>query len=314
MVKKFVIVSLFIPIFIYAKVDTDALITAGIRALQNRQAEKAVILFSKVIEEKKQLFIAYYYRGVAHYSLQNAKQAIADYSAAIKLDDRKDFIYINRGAAYGAIGKLKEAIADYGTSIKINPKSPPAYMNRGLLFQRLNKLESALKDYDKAILLDPTYVKPRLYRGFIRYRLGKYQTAFDDIEYAMEIESSDYAQLYLYLLHKHTDTEKDGKKRLQSYLKLRNLPKDDWYLQIANFMIGKQSVKQLEKSADKQQEKRFSLAEAYFFIGAKYYSDKDAESAKKYLEKSVKCKIEGTIENDCAKDILKKLNEKSKKS
>jgi len=64
--------------------------------------------------------------------------------------------YSFRGNAYQHMGKLQEAISDYTLAIELLPDNRSAYYNRGGAYFDLKNYSEALYNFSKALEIDPT--------------------------------------------------------------------------------------------------------------------------------------------------------------
>jgi tetratricopeptide (TPR) repeat protein len=111
---------LFFPSLRFWNKPTDAF-QQGIEASNRAEYDRAIELFSKVIQ-------------------QNAKDAAA---------------YTWRGMAYSATGQGEKALADLSAVVRLSPNEASSYYNRALLHEKARTYPAALADYEQAVRLDP---------------------------------------------------------------------------------------------------------------------------------------------------------------
>ncbi len=108
--------------------------------------------------------MAYHYRGIARFRMQDYSGALEDYNKALTLGANttmdvltaKEFglnssaLYYNRGVVLQKLGDLSHAIQDYSEAIRIDPSSARAYYNRGVARIALSQPREALADLEIA--------------------------------------------------------------------------------------------------------------------------------------------------------------------
>ena len=130
-------------------------------AYSEKDIEKQVILYTKIIELDTTFSSIYNNRGGAYSDKKEYGKAIADYTKAIEIDPKYTSAYYNRGNAYSKKGESDNAIADYTKAIEIDPKYASAYNGLADIYC-LNKgkdimlSDDAIIYINKAIELDPT--------------------------------------------------------------------------------------------------------------------------------------------------------------
>ncbi len=108
--------------------------------------------------------MAYHYRGIARFRMNDFDGALEDYNKALQLGQNieldvataKEFglnssaLYFNRGVVMQKKGDLQQAVQDYSQAINIDPSSAKAYYNRAIAKMALSQAEEALKDLEIA--------------------------------------------------------------------------------------------------------------------------------------------------------------------
>ena len=162
----------------------------------NDDYDKAINLYSEVIETDPKNGKAWGYRGVAKVNRGRHEEAIADLDEAIEINsaDKKllSFAYNNRGAAKYGLGRHEEAIADYTKAIDLKPadkiRLADAYNDRSASKNEIGDYQGAIADCTKAIEINPKNAAAWNNRGSARNALGRYQDAFADCTEAIRLE------------------------------------------------------------------------------------------------------------------------------
>ena len=171
----------------------------GIQASEQGDAEQAVALFSRCLEQGQlgleTVVKTYVNRGFAFFDLGQPRRAIEDFSTVIGLKPEDPFVYNLRGVAYFHVGDYDAAIADFDAVLERDPDFLPAYNNRGNAYLLKREMERAIADFDAAIERNPRYANAYNNRGNAHRGLGDYDKAFADYVQALEIDS-DFAEAW----------------------------------------------------------------------------------------------------------------------
>lgn len=127
---------------------------AGIKALDNKDYNNAVIYFSRYLSAFPNKPNAFYNRGLANDYLQKYDLAVADYSKAIELNPNFVNAYINRGYVYAVNKRNENAIADYSAAIKLDPNNKIALKNRAVIYKAIGRNDLADADLATVARLD----------------------------------------------------------------------------------------------------------------------------------------------------------------
>jgi tetratricopeptide (TPR) repeat protein len=169
--------------------------SGGIKALDAKQYDAAVELFTKAVAADPKDYAAHFHLALSYSLLGKDAQAIAEYKTTLELkpelyeaelnigvsmtrakDAASAIPYLKSAAAKKPVefrpafylaqallahGDLAEAQAAYVTALGINATSAPAELGLGQVLARQNNLTEAEPHYRKAAQLDPGY-KPAL--------------------------------------------------------------------------------------------------------------------------------------------------------
>lgn len=124
------------------------------QALETKDLQEKINLYTKAIALKPDYVDAYHYRGNAKCGLGRYKEAIEDYNKAIALKPDYEKAYNNRGSAKDELGKYQEAIEDYNKAIAFKPDYALAFFNKALVYAHLKNKNQILSSLQEAIRLD----------------------------------------------------------------------------------------------------------------------------------------------------------------
>ncbi len=164
--------------------------------------------------DKKELGLAYSFRGIAHFRKNEFDAAIEDFSRAIELDPTQSYLfgvrgqaYLNRAACPNCDHYLDLALADFERVIALDPRSSHGYWGRGqVLMSRgiFKKDQSAWSEFfatmerclanakDKAVCLS-LRASARVVRGESALALPDYDRLIDLEPTAQHYRERGYA-------------------------------------------------------------------------------------------------------------------------
>ena len=162
----------------------------------NRDYQKAILDYDKVLELDSKAFHIYFYRGVAKANLNDFNGAIEDYSKYISSSNKNKYLgYYNRGLAKKKLENYKGAIEDYSKSIELNPTFENSYYARAESKAILKDNHGAILDYTKVLELNPYDIDSYNNRGNKKYNLTDYEGAISDYSKAIELDNN-YSSAY----------------------------------------------------------------------------------------------------------------------
>lgn len=162
------------------------------QALSEKDAARAIELYSRAIELEPDMVEAYINRGKCKHDIGNYAEAMIDYDDAIKLDNGDATVFFNRGNLKDDLGDKKGALKDFDKAIELDSKYVGAYINRGSVKMDLGDNTGALKDFDTAIELNPTDATSYNNRALVLMKLGEFNKALDTINDALILDGYDF--------------------------------------------------------------------------------------------------------------------------
>ncbi|MGB3636183.1 MAG: tetratricopeptide repeat protein [Rivularia sp. (in: cyanobacteria)] len=118
--------------------------------LERENHQRAIEVFTQVIEISPDDAVGYKKRGNARCDLGDYLQAVEDFTKAIQINPYDADAYFYRGNAFYELGDKPEAIEDYTQAIKINANDADTYINRGNVRDELGDTQGAVADFQVA--------------------------------------------------------------------------------------------------------------------------------------------------------------------
>jgi len=200
----------------------------GYNAGVNKEYDKAISFFLRVIELNPDNFNTYYNLGKSYGEQGNFPKAIEFYEKSIELDPDYAWAYNDLGFAYYNQGNITKAIQLYEKSLEIDPDNAFIYINLGKAYEDQDNLTKAIELYEKSIELDPDHAMTYNNLGLAYYNQGNITKAIQLYEKAIELDP-DYAWAYINLGNTYSNFDKTliyykkaarlGDKGIQDWLK-----------------------------------------------------------------------------------------------
>ena len=161
MTARHFLLSLLIAVFLAPSLASaqakapDELFKEGNDAFNDGQIDKAVDLYSKATEKRKDFKEAWYNLGIAFGRKKQFDKEIAAYEKAIEIDGKYTKALYNLAIAYEDKGSDDKAIEYYEKVVAAEPeRGVDARINAGILYARKGNLGKAISSYKAAIAID----------------------------------------------------------------------------------------------------------------------------------------------------------------
>jgi lipoprotein NlpI len=127
---------------------TDDLLREARAALTMGQAQEALRLAGKAVEQEPKNARARFVRGMALAALQKHTDAVADFDRAIELDGKLAEAYDHRGSERFKLGQVKEALADFDRFLELRPGARDGHWRRGIALYYAGKFDEGRKQFE----------------------------------------------------------------------------------------------------------------------------------------------------------------------
>jgi predicted O-linked N-acetylglucosamine transferase (SPINDLY family) len=172
--------------------ETAEILQQAAIALQGGDLERAIHLYSAVIERKRDHAEAYYKRANARNGLGRWEAAMVDYDRAIALNPKYANAFCNRGAVLERLARWDEALTSYERALTLNSEDFLAYYNRGSVLKQLKRFDDALASYERAIALKVDYAEAYINRGNVLRELRRCEAAVASYGKAIELAPGSF--------------------------------------------------------------------------------------------------------------------------
>ena len=158
MYKKNVILKLAVGVAIFCLMNVSGAFAApaddyfreGNDYRANREFDKAIEMYGKVIEIYPDAFEAYTNIGFCYYSLKDYDQAISNFTKATELNPMNYMALEGLGGAYLDLGQYEKSIEYNLRALEVNSSSPSAYYGLGLAYGLNGQYKEAIESLEQA--------------------------------------------------------------------------------------------------------------------------------------------------------------------
>jgi tetratricopeptide (TPR) repeat protein len=276
---------------------------------------------------------------------QDLDGALADLNRALELDPKNSSAYNDRGVVKKYKHDPDAAAADYNKALELNPKNATALNNLGVIKFDRNEMEAAIIYCDRALGIDSTRTGTLILRGDAKTGQEDLKGAIADYDRVLQLDSKNFVathhralaqmqgkqwtqaiadlrvlcaarptsqelfQLLLWIAQSHLPDIGAANRELAQYMQARVPPKgDDWYGQIANFLLDKfTTARFLDPNGEFLKNDVRKHSEAAMFAGMKNLSLGNRDGAKVNFRDCLAQKIYLSFEYQLARAELKSL-------
>ena len=157
----------------------------GIQAIQNKDYEKAVVHFSKAIEDEPDNPVGFINFGNLLARMNDTERAERFFQKAITLDAEAATAYYGLANLYYEKDRYEEAAKLYEKAIRYEIQGADAYFMLGKCFERLENPKLALPYLQRAAELEPTDIQIRLSYGIGLAALEMFKEAEPEFLYVI---------------------------------------------------------------------------------------------------------------------------------
>ena len=134
--------------------SVDTLFDEAIGYHNEGQIDKAISIYSKILDTNPQHSDSLHLLGVANHQLGESEKAVDLIRHAISLNPDDAGYFSNLGSALKAIGRLVESIEAYQAAIDLDKLFLPAYYNVGEVYCLMDRVDDGEAAYRKALELN----------------------------------------------------------------------------------------------------------------------------------------------------------------
>jgi len=250
--------------------NVTALYELGLIDFDKKEYEKAIQIFSKLVELNDNDFLSSYYLGYAMLmsSDPNAAELAAkhlEHSVAINPEYIPSLSLLASNKF--SIQKYYDANFLYEMAIKLRPENADFHFKSGLCYERLKLYRNAANLYTRAILLDTNDANYFDHLGFVHFNIGNYDSAVTAYAKAAALDDNPTYFVNLGFAYAKMDSVKRSIESFNSALKLMQLDKIGYiYNQIAAVHYSKNNLRESKKNYEKALIYNQGNIDAQFYI------------------------------------------------
>lgn len=142
----------------YSHGTIDDLVLEALHAHNTGKLEKAVEIYTKIVETKPEpnatvLGVILKHRGMAYFAQNKYEESLADFKKSAEFDQKAFRSLYYEGIVYSVMNKDKDAVACFNRSLEIDSFQSHVYYRRALAYFNLGEYKEALADLDNAAKL-----------------------------------------------------------------------------------------------------------------------------------------------------------------
>jgi tetratricopeptide (TPR) repeat protein len=170
------------------------LLSQGITYIHKFDYRQALEVFNKILDDERDAWEAYYYRGWALASLNQREIADEDFGTVIQM--KPDYIdaYIKRAELWDY--DSKRGIPAYTELVRVDPHNAHAHYKLGWLLYMSKSYDEAIACSSQAIHLNPALEYAYHTRLCCRFEIGAYEQALADCELSIQLFSNRSSMQY----------------------------------------------------------------------------------------------------------------------
>lgn len=135
--------------------DPEILFSKGKILVGKKMHKEAIMLFEKLVEKVQDHKEAYWYLGYEYAEIDENENSIKNYKRQLELNPKDSSALNNIALRYKAKGNLLDALECFNKAIEISNKKELYYTNRIDVLRKLNSSERVISDYSELISINP---------------------------------------------------------------------------------------------------------------------------------------------------------------
>ena len=212
----------------------------GVAYDRTGRGDLAIVNYTRAIEMRPTYALAYYNRGVAHFTRENIEAAIRDFNDAIAYDPQYARPYVMRARARILKRDYGSAVLDLDEAVRLNPADAEALFDRARAFSFMGKYREAVIDATKSISLQPKMLGPLINRGVYYLKLGEYDQAIQNLDRALVLGDRGYVVRYnRALAHAAKGNFGDAEQDINAAISLTEIPAAFFVRSLIRERLGK---------------------------------------------------------------------------
>ncbi|NOU08229.1 MAG: tetratricopeptide repeat protein, partial [Hyphomicrobiaceae bacterium] len=161
--------------------NSDILNDRGNWYFKNKDFDKAIADYTKVVEIKPDSFAGFFNRGLAYQEKSEHLRAAADFSRAIERKSEEAVAWSSRGWSRFMADDTTGAITDFTKALELDRNNTGTRLNRGKAYTKQGDYVRALADYDRVIEVAPQSAHAHEMRGWTLVAVGRYEDGQRDL-------------------------------------------------------------------------------------------------------------------------------------
>jgi tetratricopeptide (TPR) repeat protein len=131
----------------------EELIIVGNEFFYKTEYEKSIKCYDKAVQIKRNIFAAWYNKGIALGNIGKYKNAIKTFDTSLEINPNYSNAWYHKGLSFNKQKRHKEAILCYNKAIELDQNNAEAWNNKGKTLDVLGRMSEAKCCYDTALMI-----------------------------------------------------------------------------------------------------------------------------------------------------------------
>jgi Tfp pilus assembly protein PilF len=176
----------------------------GVKLSNQREFQKAIQAYQKVIELDSTYVEAYNNLGIVYQEMGDFDRAFGAYQKSIEINPQYEKGYNNLGIILYLKGHHEEAIEAFQKALTINSNNIESHINLGVLFKKQGQLNKAIESYQKALEINPLHKEIHYNIALLFEQLENVELAIGHYKQFIKLSSTSHPDLVL-RVQRHVD-------------------------------------------------------------------------------------------------------------
>ncbi len=166
----------------------DPIFLEGKNAYMSDDYESVIAAMNVVIRQSPDLAPAYWYRGIAYWSLDECESGLQDMETALSIDPDYALAWADRGLLHSCLGDNDAFMRDSLRALELDPSLAKVYERLGSHAYNAGDYPTALQEFDTALSIDSTRKWSWTYRSETYQKYGDYAKCLEDSSQAISLD------------------------------------------------------------------------------------------------------------------------------
>ncbi len=176
-------------------IEVIRLFNSGVTFYQQKEINKAIQAYERVIELDPSYVEAYNNLGMIYQEMGDFESAMQSYQKAVQIDPKYVKGFNNIGILLHLKGEDEKAIEAFHKALATSPTHIESLINLGTLYKKKGWSEKGAECYRKALSINPHHGETHYNLGLLYEQMGKTDLAIHHFQEFLHLSSGAYPEL-----------------------------------------------------------------------------------------------------------------------